>query len=387
MAQSLNNMSIYFDNSSTTAPSADVCRAVADTMKSVYANPSSLHRMGKAAEDLITDSRHRIAKSIGANPDEIIFTSGGTESDNLGIIGYCRANRRKGNRIITTAIEHPAVLEAFKYLEGEGFEAVYVGVDGCGRVDLDALGAELSKGALLVSCMHINNEVGTIEPIAHIADMVHKAGAVLHVDAVQSYGKTPVSVKKLGADLLSISAHKVHGPKGVGALYVKKGVRILPTIYGGGQEGGLRSSTENVSGIAGFAVAADEIAINLDKNIANMMAVKTYLAGKIKDNFGDISINSPEDSSPSVLNVSFTGVRSEVLLHVLEDKGIYVSSGSACSSHKKGRSHVLTAMGVKDKVIDSAIRFSFCGENTVDEAEEVFSVLAEQIPILRAIMR
>lgn len=380
-------MSIYFDNSSTTAPSPEVCRVVADTMQSVYGNPSSLHRMGKAAEDLVEDSRRKVAKSIGAGSDEIIFTSGGTESDNMAIIGYCRANHRKGNRIITTAVEHPAVLEAFKRLEDEGFETVYVGVDEGGRVDLDSLGEELSKGALLVSCMHINNEVGTIQPISEIADMVHKAGVVLHVDAVQSYGKTPISVKKLGADMLSISAHKVHGPKGVGALYVKKGIRILPTIYGGGQEKGLRSSTENVSGIAGFAVSAEEISKDLDINIANMKAVKMCLAEKIMENIENVRFNSPADSSPSVLNVSFTGIRSEVLLHVLEDKGIYVSSGSACSTHKKGKSHVLTAMGVKDNAIDSAIRFSFSGKNTVDEAEAVFAVLSEQIPVLRAIMR
>lgn len=339
------------------------------------------------AEDLVEDSRRKVAKSIGANPDEIVFTSGGTESDNMAIMGYCRANYRKGKRIITTAIEHPAVLETFKHLESEGFETVYVGVDEDGRVDLAALKEELLRGALLVSVMHINNEVGTIEPISEISEMVHKAGAALHVDAVQSYGKIPVSVKRLGADLLSISAHKVHGPKGVGALYVKKGIRILSTIYGGGQEKGLRSSTENVSGIAGFAVAAEEICKNLDSSIDSMMAVKTYLADTIKANIENVRFNSPADGSPSVLNVSFIGVKSEVLLHVLEDKGIYVSSGSACSSHKKGKSHVLTAMGVKDNAIDSAIRFSFSGENTVEEAEETCRVLSEQIPLLRAIMR
>lgn len=380
-------MSIYFDNSATTAPSEGVCRAVADTMKSVYGNPSSLHRMGKAAEDLMEDCRTKVAKSLGATAEEIVFTSGGTESDNTAIIGYCRCNKRKGNRIITTKTEHPAVHEAFKQLESEGFEAVYLDVDKEGKVSLEQLRTELDKGALLVSVMHVNNETGTIQPIEEIAQMVHSAGAVLHVDAVQSYGKIRISAKKLGADLLSVSAHKVHGPKGVGALYIRKGIRIVPVIYGGGQEKGLRSSTENIPGIAGFAVASEELTANFDTNVAAMEAVKNCLLDKISKNIENTVINTPADSTCGVLNVSFTGVKSEVLLHVLEDKGIYVSSGSACSSHKKGRSHVLTAMGVKDNIIDSAIRFSFSGDNTVEEAETVYKVLCEQIPVLRAIMR
>ena len=380
-------MEIYFDNSSTTAPYDEVVRTVADTMTDTYGNPSSLHRMGKNAEDLMENCRRVVAKSIGAAADEIIFTSGGTESDNAAIIGYCTANKRKGNKIITSKTEHPAVTESFKFLESQGFEAVYLDVDSQGKIDLEMLERELDDNTLLVSIMHVNNETGTIQPIGEIAAMVHATGAVFHVDAVQSYGKERIDVKKLGADLLTVSAHKVHGPRGIGALFVKKGVRVAPIIHGGGQERNLRSSTENLPAIAGFAKAAEIMMENFEDDVAKMNAVKTRLADAICDSLDDIIINSPQDGACSVLNVSFVGVKSEVLLHVLEDKGIYVSSGSACSSHKKGRSHVLTAMGVKDKVIDSALRFSFCGANTPDEADNVAEVLKNQVPVLRRIMR
>lgn len=379
-------MEIYFDNSATTAPSSDVREAVYDAMADVCGNPSSLHRMGKAAEDLVSACRETVAKSIGAKSDEIIFTSGGTESDNTAIIGYCRANRRKGNKIITSKIEHPAVTEAVKFLEQEGFEAVYIDVDEKGEVDLDQLESEVDENTILVSIMHVNNETGAIEPVEKISQIVHAKGAVFHVDAVQSYGKLKIDVSKIGADLLTVSAHKVHGPKGVGALYIRKGVRIAPIIHGGGQEKGLRSSTENVPAIAGFSKAAEDVILNLDKNADTMEKVKTTLAQGLKD-IENVVFNTKENSVCSVLNVSFPGVKSEVLLHVLEDKGIYVSSGSACSSHKKGRSHVLGAMGVRDNVTDSAIRFSFSKYNTCPEAEKVLEVLKEQIPALRRIMR
>ncbi len=356
-------------------------------MKCFYGNPSSLHRMGKAAEDLMEECRASVAKSIGASAGEVIFTSGGTESDNTAIIGYCRANRRRGNKIITTKIEHPAVLEAFKLLENEGFEAVYLDVDEKGFADREHLKRELSEEVLLVSVMHVNNETGAIQPVEDISAMVHNAGAVLHVDAVQSYGKLKIDVKRLGADMLTISAHKAHGPKGIGALYIKKGVRIFPIIHGGGQERGLRSSTENLPAIAGFAKAAEVMCADFDKSVEAMEKVKAYLTERLGKNIENIEINTPENSVCSVLNISFTGVRSEVLLHVLEDKGIYVSSGSACSSHKKGKSHVLSAMGKRDKVIDSALRFSFCGANTLEEAEYAAGVLEEEIPKLRKIMR
>lgn len=380
-------MNIYFDNSATTAPHPLVCDAVADAMSNVYGNPSSLHRMGKAAEDFMTDCRNRVAKSIGATAEEIIFTSGGTESDNTAIIGYCTANKRKGNKIITSKVEHPAVLEAFKFLEQSGFEAVYLDVDENGRVDMEHLARELTDDTLLVSVMHVNNETGTIQPVEDIASAVHAVGAIFHVDAVQSYGKIKIDVKKLGADMLTVSAHKAHGPKGIGALYIRKGVRISPIIHGGGQERGLRSSTENLPAIAGFAKAADIMTENFDKNVSAMCEVKNYLKDKLTSTLPNITVNTPDDSVCSVLNVSFTGIRSEVLLHVLEDKGIYVSSGSACSSHKKGRSHVLTAMGKRDNIIDSSLRFSFCGANTLDEASYSVDVLSEQVPILRRIMR
>lgn len=380
-------MEIYFDNSATTAPYKEVCETVADTMSRFYGNPSSLHRLGKSAEDLLNCCRDKVAHSIGASADEIIFTSGGTESDNAAIIGYCMANKRRGNKIITSKIEHPAVLEAVKYLEQSGFDAVYLDVDENGKVSTEQLKSELDDKTLLVSIMHVNNETGTIQPIEEIASIVHSAGAVLHVDTVQSYGKIKIDVKKLGADLLTLSAHKVHGPKGVGALYIKKGVRISPVIHGGGQERGLRSSTENLPAIAGFAKAVEIMTNNFDDAVSKMAEIKYYFANKLKESIENIVINTPDGSVCSVLNISFVGVKSEVLLHVLEDKGIYVSSGSACSSHKKGRSHVLTAMGKRDNVIDSSLRFSFCAGNTFEEADTVIAVLIEQIPILRRIMR
>ena len=380
-------MEIYFDNSATTAPYKEVCETVADTMSRFYGNPSSLHRLGKSAEDLLNCCRDKVAHNISSSADEIIFTSGGTESDNAAIIGYCMANKRRGNKIITSKIEHPAVLEAVKYLEHSGFDAVYLDVDENGKISIEQLKSELDDKTLLVSIMHVNNETGTIQPIEEIASIVHSAGVVLHVDAVQSYGKIKIDVKKLGADLLTLSAHKVHGPKGVGALYIKKGVRISPVIHGGGQERGLRSSTENLPAIAGFAKAADIMTDNFDDSISKMAEIKAYFKNKLKESIENIVINTPDESVCSVLNISFVGVKSEVLLHVLEDKGIYVSSGSACSSHKKGRSHVLTAMGKRDNVIDSSLRFSFCAANTFEEADTAIDVLTEQIPILRRIMR
>lgn len=379
-------MEVYFDNSATTRPYESVCRKVEKVMADEFANPSSLHRPGKRAEDIISDSRKKVALSIGASAEEIVFTSGGTESDNLAIIGYCRAHKRKGNKIITSKTEHPAVLESVKQLESEGFEVVYLDVDKNGVADMNQLASELDDKVLLVSIMHVNNETGTIQPVEKIAAATHSAGAVLHVDCVQSYGKIRLNVKKLDADLVTLSSHKVHGPKGAGALYIKKGIRIFPVMYGGGQERGLRSSTENVPAIAGFGEAADVVCSRLEEKISAMAQVKEFMTASILSSFDNIVINTPADSSCSILNVSFVGVKSEVLLHVLEDKGIYVSSGSACSSHKKGRSHVLGAMGTADKVTDSAIRFSFCGENTVDEAKYVLSVLQEQIPVLRKIM-
>lgn len=380
-------MEIYFDNSSTTAPYECVCEAVSGAMTEFYGNPSSLHRLGKKAEDFMEECRRTVAKSIGAAADEIIFTSGGTEGDNTAIIGCCTANRRRGNRIITSKAEHPAVLESFKYLEKNGFEAVYLNVDENGVVKLDELKNALTDGTLLVSIMHVNNETGTIQPVEEIASLAHGAGAVFHTDAVQSYGKIGTNVKKIGADLLTLSAHKVHGPKGIGALYVKKGIRIAPLLNGGGQERGLRSSTENLPAIAGFAKAAEVIIGDLEKNIAATEMVKNHMAERIAAEIDGVVFNSPENGVCSVLNVSFTGVKSEVLLHVLEDKGVYVSSGSACSSHKKGKSHVLEAMGVGAKELDSAIRFSFSSENTLDEADYAVEILKEQVPVLRRIMR
>ena len=380
-------MEIYFDNSATTKPYKSVCDTMSEVMSEFYGNPSSLHRKGKMSEDLMESCRETIAKSIGAKSEEIIFTSGGTESDNLAIIGYCMANKRRGNRLVTSKIEHPAVLESFKHLEAMGFEVVYADVSEDGIVDVEKLKEIITDGTLLVSIMHVNNETGAVQPVEEIGKIAHLVGAVFHIDGVQSYGKIKINVKTLGADLFTISAHKVHGPKGIGCLYVKKGVRIFPIIHGGGQERGLRSSTENLPAISGFARASEMVMEKFQENTSEMSEVKKYFYENLCKRIDDVTLNTPQNSVCSVLNVSFVGVKSEVLLHVLEDKGIYVSSGSACSSHKKGKSHVLTAMGKKDSVIDSSLRFSFCGENTIEEAEYTLGVLEEQVPLLRKIMR
>ncbi len=380
-------MEVYLDNSATTKPYKEVAEIVYDTMLSNYGNPSSLHRLGKQAEDLMKDCREKVCKTLCASPDEIYFTSGGTESDNLALVGYAFANRRRGNRIICQKTEHAAVLETLKFLEQNNFEIVFVSILPDGTPDLSQLREEAQKGALLMSFMYVNNETGAIFPVEDIASIAKACGCALHIDAVQAYGKLPINVRTLGADILSISSHKIHGPNGVGALYVKKGTKINPTLFGGKQEKGLRSGTENIASIAGFAKACELKFASLEKDNENMSALKNELFRKLKENIDGIVINSPEKSVCSILNVSFTGVKSEVLLHVLESNGIYVSSGSACNSKKNKFSYVLSEMKLSPDVLDSAIRFSFSHFNTSEEIDYVVSVLRCEIPLLRKIMK
>ena len=380
-------MEVYLDNSATTRPYEEAAKAVYDTMLSCYANPSSLHRMGKTAEDLLEDCRKVIASTVYGTPDEIYFTSGGTESDNLALIGYCMANRRKGNRIITQRTEHAAVLETFAYLEQNGFEVVYVDITPLGTPDMAMLASSINEQTLLLSFMYVNNENGAIFPIADIAALAKAAKCALHVDAVQAYGKLPINVRTLGADLLSISSHKIHGPNGVGALYVKKGTRLSPVALGGKQEKGMRSGTENLAGIAGFAKAAEIKFAKLESDAQKMTELKGRLISNLRGKIENVVVNSPDDSVCSVANISFPGVKSEVLLHVLESNGIYVSTGSACNSKKNKFSYVLSEMKLRADVIDSAIRFSLSAFNTQDEIDYVCKVLEREIPLLRKIMR
>lgn len=380
-------MDIYFDNSATTVAYPEVAKTVSGAMLELYANPSSLHRMGKVAEDALNEARKYISSTVNGTPDEIYFTSGGTESDNLAIIGYAKANKRSGNRIITQKTEHAAVLESFSHLESEGFDVVYIDVDSSGHPDLEMLKNSIDENTILLSFMHVNNENGAIFPIEEISSLCDHKKCMLHVDAVQSFGKIPINVKKMGIDMLSVSSHKIHGPNGVGALYVRKGVKINPVAIGGKQERGLRSGTENVAGILGFSKACEIKFGNMENDAETIGNIKKALCDGLLKNIENVIINSPKDSIHSILNVSFPGVKSEVLLHILESKGIYVSTGSACNSKKNKYSYVLKEMKLKNDVIDSAVRFSFSAFNTMDDVEYTVNVLKKEIPILRKIMK
>ncbi len=381
-------MQVYLDNSATTRPYDAVRQAVFETMGDCYANPASLHSAGKAAEDLVEAARRSVARLMGADAKEVVFTSGGTESDNLAILGYCAANARNGKRVITQKTEHPAVLQCFLALEKQGFDVQYLDVSRDGIVDLEQFASLLNKDTILTSCMQVNNETGAVMPISDMARILRQTcpSCALHVDGVQGFGKCLEPVKTLGADLYSVSAHKLHGPHGVGALYVKKGIRLSPHMYGGGQEGGLRSGTGNTAGICGFQTACELQFAALKENFGHAAMLKNALLDGLRD-LPDVLNNSSADALPYIVNLSFLGVKSEVLLHVLESYGIYVSSGSACSSHKRTGSHVLNAMGLSKNEVDSALRFSFSHFNTLEEVLYVTDVLRREVPALRKIMR
>lgn len=359
-------MTAYLDNSATTKP----CKAAKDKMlfaiDECWGNPSSLHAKGIDADMLLLDAKKCVAKTLCASEKEIFFTSGGTESNNLAIFGAANAMKRRGNKIITDTIEHPSVLNCFDKLEGEGFTVVKIDVDKNGLIDLEQLESEIDEKTILVSIMAVNNEVGTIEPIDKIKAIIKRKNspALFHVDAVQAFGKVPISVKKLGADLMSISSHKIHGPKGVGAIYVKEGTRLTPRTYGGSQQSGLRPGTEPMVAISGFYGAIE--ALNIKKSLDEVTTLRDSFVEKLKQLPG-VSINSPENALPYIVNVSLEGLRSETVLNLLSSMGIFVSSGSACA--KGHKSHVLSAVGLSDRQIDSALRVSlsrFTTENELD---------------------
>lgn len=378
---------IYLDYAATTKPLNEVARAVAESMINTYGNPSSLHKKGVEAETILKDANDRLSKMLGCLTDEIIYTSGGTESNNMAIIGVSNAYRRRGNKLITSSIEHPSVLETFKHLETQGFELCIIGVDKKGMLDLEALENAIDKETLLVSIMHVNNEIGTVQDIEEIGRLIKQKNkdVFFHVDAVQSFGKIPISVKKSKIDLLSISAHKFYGPRGMGVLYKTRDVRIQPLIYGGGQQKGLRAGTENVPGIAGIAEACNYAAQNMEALNAHYKACKMHLAEAVLTNISDTFINGPDKSegAPHILNIGFKNIKSEVLLHALESKGIYVSSGSACSSNKKVQSTVLSAIGNKKEDLDNALRFSFGRDTSVEDIAWTVDKLKEQVTLLR----
>lgn len=383
-------MEVYFDNSATTRCYDSVKDIVIRTMTEDFGNPSAMHLKGVEAEKYVKDSAARLARILKVQEKEILFTSGGTESDNLALIGAAMANKRSGNHIITTAVEHPAVSQPALFLQEQGFEVTYLPVDSRGVVKLDALEAVLRPDTILVSVMYVNNEVGAVMPVEEIGRRIREKSpkALFHVDAIQAFGKYRIYPKKMGIDLLSVSSHKIHGPKGVGFLYINEKAKIQPQILGGGQQSGMRSGTDNVPGIAGLGVAAEEIYRNLDANVEKMYCLKEHIA-KGLTKIPDIRINGMElrEGAPQILSISVMGVRSEVLLHSLEERGIFISAGSACSSHKRKPSSTLAAMGMPKNQIESTVRLSFSEENTVEEADYFLQVMEEMVPMLRRYSR
>lgn len=383
-------MEAYFDNSATTKVLDSVRDIVVKTMTEDYGNPAAKHRKGMEAEKYIRDARKIIADTMKVQEKEILFTSGGSESNNMALIGTAWANQRAGKHIISTSIEHPSVYNPLGVLEELGFEVTILPVDHDGHISLKELEEAIRPDTILVSTMYVNNEVGAVEPVEEISKIIKakNPSTLYHVDAIQAYGKYVIRPKKQGIDLLSVSSHKIHGPKGVGFLYIRNGVKIKPLIYGGGQQAGLRSGTENVPGVAGFGAAAKEMYTNHAEKIQKLIELKDYMTDRLGEIEGTV-INSKkgEASAPQIVSVSFEGVRSEVLLHALEDKGVYVSSGSACSSNHPGISGTLKGIGVAQKLLDSTIRMSFGMFNTKEEVDYTIDVLKELVPVLRRYQR
>ncbi len=383
-------MEAYLDNSATTRCSERAAEMVMKVMREDFGNPSSMHTKGVEAEHYIRDAKEFFAKNLKVDEKEIYFTSGGTESNNLALIGTAMANRRSGNHLITTSVEHASVGNPMKYLEEQGFEVTYLPVDQDGIVSLEALKEALRPETILVSVMYVNNEVGAVQPVDEIAKLVkdYDSKIIFHVDAIQAYGKYRIWPKKEGIDLLSVSGHKIHGPKGTGILYVNSKLKIHPIILGGGQQKGMRSGTENVPGIAGLAEAAKECYENLDEKVDRLYSLKERFVKQIEQLEG-VKVNgrTGRDSAPHIVSVSFRDVRSEVLLHALEEKGIYVSAGSACSSNKPAVSHTLKSMGIEKDLLGSTLRFSFCFETTEEETDYCVRELQELLPMLRRYVR
>ena len=383
-------MEVYLDNSATTRCYTNVRELVGKVMCDDYGNPSSMHKKGVDAEKYVRESKEIFAKLLKVQEKEIFFTSGGTESDNLALIGCARANCRAGKHLITTTVEHPAILNTMQHLESEGFRVTYLPVDTEGRVKLDALKRALCEDTILVSIMHVNNEMGAVQPIEEAAQIIkhYNPRILFHVDAVQGFGKYRIHPKRMGIDLLSISGHKIHGPKGTGVLYISEKVKIKPIVFGGEQQKNVRSGTENVPGIAGIGLAAKEIYTDFDDKIAYMRDLKNYfIDGISKIEKTVVHGRTDEMSAPHIISVGFAGVRSEVLLHTLEDKGIYVSAGSACASNHPAISGVLRGIGVKAEYLDSTLRFSMSEFTTKEEIDYTLKTLYNCVPMLRRYTR
>ena len=384
-------MEVYLDNSATTMCYPEVGELVYNVMCRDYGNPSSMHRKGVQAEHYIREAKETISRLLKVNAKEIFFTSGGTESDNLALIGCARANRRNGNHLITSSVEHPAILNTMRYLEEEeGFRVTYLPVDEYGRIRLEALKEALCPETILVSIMYVNSELGTDQPVQEAARMVkqYKPSILFHTDAVQGYGKYRIWPKRMGIDLLTASGHKIHGPKGVGFLYIDSRVKIRPIVFGGGQQKDIRSGTENVPGIAGLGLASKMIYQDLDRKNETMRQLKArFLEGISKIEHTKVHGFTDENSAPHIVSVGFAGVRSEVLLHALEDKGICVSSGSACASNHPAVSGVLKGIGASGEYLESTLRFSMSEFTTKEEIDYTLETLYNCIPMLRRFTR
>lgn len=383
-------MEVYLDNSATTKAYPEVARLVADIMTEDYGNPSSMHLKGVEAEKYIKYSKKTIAGIMKVQEKEIFFTSGGTEADNWALIGTASANYRAGKHLITTKIEHPAVLKAVEYLKEQGFEITYLPVDRMGRIRLEDLEKAIRRDTLLVSIMYVNNEVGAIQPIEEAGALIKRINprTLFHVDAVQGFGKLRLLPKKWNIDMVSVSGHKIHGPKGVGFLYIDERAKINPIIFGGGQQRNFRSGTENVPGVAGIGKASELIYRDLAEDTERLYRLKEYFVRELS-RMPHIYINGPQDETgaPHIVSASIAGIRSEVLLHALEEKGVYVSSGSACSSHKHTISATLESMGVEKQLMDSTLRFSFSVFTTKEELDYALECLDELVPMLRRYTR
>ncbi len=396
-------MEAYLDNAATTRVSDAVYKKMSDVFLKDYGNPSSMHTIGMRAENYVKESREIISRILKCEPSEIIFTSGGTESNNFALIGAALAYERTGKHIITTKIEHASVYNPILFLESRGFSVDFADVDEKAVVDIDGLCKMIKPDTSVVSVMMVNNEVGSINDISEISRKIKEINPdiIFHVDAIQAFGKMEINPRKMGIDLLSVSGHKIHGPKGSGFLYVRKGVKLKPIIYGGGQEKGMRSGTENVPAIAGLGTAAKEMYDELGKNREHLYELKKRLIEGVKDmedvrihTFYDtkikehkISDDEIKKTAPHIVSIGFKGVRSEVLLHALEDKQVYVSSGSACSSNHPAISGTLSAMLVPKDYLDSTVRFSFCKYTTDEEIEYALEVLHEIVPVLKKYRR
>lgn len=383
-------MEAYLDNSATTRCSARAKDLMVRILTEDYGNPSSLHNKGKEAEDYIRTAREQIARTLKIDGKELVFTSGGTESNNMALIGGALANRRNGRHIITTGIEHASVLAPLDYLKELGYEITYLSVDENGQISLDELREAVREDTVLVSIMMVNNEIGALEPVEAAAKLIKEKnpGTLFHVDAIQAYGKFRIYPKRWGIDLMSVSGHKIHAPKGTGFLYIADRVKVKPVIYGGGQQKGLRSGTENVPGVAALGAAAAEAYEDFESKTERMYALRErFIKGVAEIEGVTVNGKTDQDCAPHIVNISIRDVRSEVMLHSLEEYGVYVSAGSACSSNKPAPSRTLQEIGLSKSAVASAIRISFCAETTEEEVDYAVEKMKEIIPFRRKFVR